>query len=159
MVEDIEFELMDDGQTEIRLQHDTGEATVLIFTSPYPMQVQQHYLKSIRKLLETHPDLSPNDDELLGLFTWWFVKCNLEPPLGVGKRKNGERQRIGKRLKEIREGMHMSARLLSMLSGIDPANITRVEQGKHSVGIDVLSKLANTMGYELDFIKIKKEKS
>ena len=40
-----------------------------------------------------------------------------------------------------------------MLTGIDAANLCRIEQGKQSAGIDVLSKIANAMGYKIDFVE------
>lgn len=81
---------------------------------------------------------------------------SLEMPLGVGTSKNEERIRIGKRIKEIREDKKLEAKTLSLLTGIDAANLCRIEQGKQSVGIDVLSKIANAMGYKIDFVELKK---
>lgn len=51
----------------------------------------------------------------------------------------------GNRIKEIREEKHLEAKMLSMLTGINAANLCRIEQGKQSAGIDVLSKIANAM--------------
>ena len=96
------------------------------------------------------PEHSPKDD-LFSIFTGWFLRNSLEMPLGVGTSKNEERIRIGNRIKEIRE-----EKMLSMLTGIDAANLCRIEQGKQSVGIDVLSKIANAMGYKIDFVELKK---
>ena len=100
------------------------------------------------------PDLSPKDD-LFGIFTLWFVQNSLEMPLGVGTSKNDERIRIGKRIKEIREEKHLEAKTLSLLTGIDAANLCRIEQGKQSVGIDLLSKIANAMGYKIELVELK----
>ena len=86
----------------------------------------------------------------------WFVQNSLEMPLGVGTSKNDERPRIGKRIKEIREEKHLEAKTLSLLTGIDAANLCRIEQGKQSVGIDLLSKIANAMGYKIEFVELKK---
>ena len=58
-------------------------------------------------------------------------------------------------LKEIREEKHLEAKTLSLLTGIDAANLCRIEQGKQSVGIDVLSKIANAMGYKIEFVELK----
>ncbi|MCR5312779.1 MAG: helix-turn-helix domain-containing protein [Bacteroidaceae bacterium] len=68
--------------------------------------------------------------------------------------QSDERKRIGSRIKEIRRESHVEAKTLSMLTGIDAANICRIEQGKYSVGLDVLSKMANAMGYRVDLVKI-----
>ena len=155
MIEDIIFESKGHNQCEIKLQHSTGEITTLLFNSTFPMQAQEYYIKAIHLLLKKYPDLSPKDD-LFGIFTLWFVQNSLEMPLGVGTSKNEERIRIGKRIKEVREDKKLEAKTLSLLTGIDAANLCRIEQGKQSVGIDVLSKIANAMGYKIDFVDLKK---
>ncbi len=155
MIENVEFEKRGQGQSEIRLQHSTGEVTTLFFSSVFPMQAQEYYMQAINALLAQRPDLSPKDD-LYGIFTRWFVQCSLEMPLGVGTSKSEERIRIGRRIREIREEKHLEAKTLSALTGIDAANLCRIEQGKQSAGIDVLSKIANAMGYKIDFVELKK---
>ena len=158
MIENIEFETKGQNQSEIRLQHSTGEITILLFNSVFPVQAQEYYLKAISTLLKQMPELSPKDD-LFSIFTGWFIRHSLEMPLGVGTSKNEERIRIGNRIKEIREEKHLEAKTLSMLTGIDAANLCRIEQGKQSVGIDVLSKIAHAMGYKIDFVKLRKQTS
>lgn len=154
MIENIIFEQISQNQSEIRLQHSTGEVTTLLFNSTFPMQAQPYYLKAINALLKQKPDLSPKDD-LFSIFFRLFVRNFLESPLGVGTSKNEERIRIGNRIKELREKRHLDAKTLSMLTGIDAANLCRIEQGKQSAGIDVLSKIANAMGYKIDFVELK----
>lgn len=155
MIENIEFVAKGQNQSEIRLQHSTGETTTLLFSSVFPMQAQEYYLKAINALVKQKPDLSPKDD-LFSVFTGWFLRHSLEMPLGVGTSKNEERIRIGNRIKEIREEKKIEAKTLSMLTGIDAANLCRIEQGKQSAGIDVLSKIAKAMGYKIEFVELKK---
>lgn len=64
-----------------------------------------------------------------------------------------ERERIGKRISELRKSKGLSQVKLAELTGIAPGNIARIETGKYSTGIDLLSKIANAMGYKLDFIE------
>ncbi len=153
MIENIEFETKGQCQSEIRLQHSTGEVTTLLFNSIFPMRAQEYYVKAINALLKKRPAISPNDD-LFGIFTGLFTRYSLERPLGVGTSKIEERVRIGNRIRTIREEKHLDAKTLSMLTGIDAANLCRIEQGKQSAGIDVLSKIANAMGYKLDFVEL-----
>lgn len=157
MIEDIIFEAKGNCQSEIRLQHSTGEVTTLLFGDTFPMQAQEYYVKAIQALLKKKPDLSAQDD-LFGIFSLWFVQNSLEMPLGVGTAKNEERIRIGQRIKDMRNELHLEAKTLANLTGINAANICRIEQGKQSVGIDVLSKIANAMGYKVDFVKLNTDK-
>lgn len=68
--------------------------------------------------------------------------------------RNGERIRIGKRIKEIREERGIEARDLAKLARIDAANLSRIENGKYSVGIDILSKIASSLGKKVDLVDI-----
>ena len=59
MIEKNEFETKGQNQSEIRLQHSTGETTTLLFSSGFPLQAQEYYLKAINALVKQKPDLSP----------------------------------------------------------------------------------------------------
>ena len=71
--------------------------------------------------------------------------------IGSGNRQ-AERVRIGKRIRELREAKKMEARDLAILAGIDAANLSRIEQGKYSTGIDILSRIAIVLDAHLDLI-------
>lgn len=63
------------------------------------------------------------------------------------------RERIGKRIAEIRKQRGISQAQLSELTGIAPGNIARIELGKYSTGIDLLSKIAQALNYRIDFVE------
>lgn len=66
-----------------------------------------------------------------------------------------DRKRIGTMLRKLREAQDLSARELSFLAHIDPANLSRIEQGKHAVGIDTLNKLAYYLDAEVQIVPIR----
>ena len=66
--------------------------------------------------------------------------------------RQSERQRIGQRIRELREAKKMEARDLAILTGIDAANLSRIEQGKYSTGIDILSRICVVLDAHLDLI-------
>lgn len=68
--------------------------------------------------------------------------------------REGERTRIGNRIRQIREERGIEARNLAKLAGIDAANLSRIENGKYSVGIDILSKIAACLGKKIDLVEI-----
>ncbi len=78
---------------------------------------------------------------------------NAVPSMGMdfGNRQR-ERVRIGKRIRELRESKKMEARDLALLTGIDAANLSRIEQGKYSTGVDILSRIAIVLDAHLDLI-------
>ena len=46
----------------------------------------------------------------------------------------------------------MEARDLAILTGIDAANLSRIEQGKYSTGVDILSRICVILDAHLDLI-------
>lgn len=69
-------------------------------------------------------------------------------------KKDDERIRIGKRIKEIRTEKGLDAKSLATVAGIDAANLCRIEAGKYSVGFDILSKIANVCGKKVEFVDL-----
>lgn len=65
-----------------------------------------------------------------------------------------DRKRIGTRIREIREERRIDAKDLAKLAGIDAANLSRIENGKYSVGLDILAKIATALGKKVDFIDL-----
>ncbi|WP_277099120.1 helix-turn-helix domain-containing protein [Coprobacter secundus] len=63
-----------------------------------------------------------------------------------------DRERIGKRIAEIRKEHGLSQAKLAELTGIAPGNIARIELGKYSTGIDILSKIAGALKKRIDFV-------
>ena len=66
-----------------------------------------------------------------------------------------DRERIGKRISRLRMEAGISQYKLADLTGISQGNIARTETGKYSTGIDILSKIGDALGYQLDFIENK----
>ena len=67
---------------------------------------------------------------------------NAVPSMGMDSgSRHAERVRIGSRIRELREAKKMEARDLAILAGIDAANLSRIEQGKYSTGVDILSRI------------------
>lgn len=70
------------------------------------------------------------------------------------KSTEDERIRIGKRIAEIRKQKGLSQAKLAELTRMAPGNIARIETGRYSTGIDILSKIAQALDYKVDFVKI-----
>ena len=61
-----------------------------------------------------------------------------------------ERERIGKRIAEIRKETGISQAKLAEMSGLDQGHIARIELGKYNVGIDTISKIAEVFHKKID---------
>ena len=95
------------------------------------------------------------DKELMVNNIWRDSILNGISFLGISSGdRQGERTRIGNRIRQIREERGIEARDLAKLAGIDAANLSRIENGKYSVGIDILSKIAASLGKKLDLVDI-----
>lgn len=64
-----------------------------------------------------------------------------------------ERERIGKRIAQLRAEKGLSQAQLGELSGVGHSHIARIEMGRYSVGIDTLAKLGDALGVKIDFVK------
>lgn len=52
-----------------------------------------------------------------------------------------DREQIGKMIAEIRTGHGLTIRELAELAGVASTNICKIENGKYSAGVDVLSRI------------------
>lgn len=64
-----------------------------------------------------------------------------------------ERKRIGKRIADLRNEKGLSQRKLAELTGVNYANLCKMENGRYSVGFDILSRVADFFGMKIDFVK------
>ena len=94
-----------------------------------------------------------DDKEVMTNNIWRDLLLNGVSFMGMSSGdRQSERVRIGKRIREIREEKGIEAKDLAKLANIDAANLSRIEQGKYSVGLDILSKLAFVLGYHIDIM-------
>ena len=63
--------------------------------------------------------------------------------------KNIIRQRVGKRIAELRMQKNLSVRQLSSISGIEASHISKIEKGKHSAGLDILNRICQALNADI----------
>jgi|SRR6516225_10096455 hypothetical protein len=68
--------------------------------------------------------------------------------------RSAERERIGAKIRHLRESKGMEAKQLAMLTNIDASNLCRIEQGRYSVGFDILTKLSQALGAKVDLVEV-----
>lgn len=61
-----------------------------------------------------------------------------------------ERERIGKRIAELRKAKGLTQAQLAEKTGFPRSNIGRIETGRYSVGLDVLAKIADALGAKVE---------
>lgn len=68
--------------------------------------------------------------------------------------KTSERQRIGRRIAELRKEQNLTQAQLAERCGIQQAHIARIETGRYSVGLDTLAQIATALGRSIDFVEV-----
>ena len=132
----------------------TSDGEIFRIMSDLAKYDSDEYKKYVLHLIEFIFDRNFSDDKenMCNRISREFI-LNAVPSMGMdfGNRQR-ERVRIGKRIRELRESKKMEARDLALLTGIDAANLSRIEQGKYSTGVDILSCIAIVLDAHLDLI-------
>jgi len=84
----------------------------------------------------------------------WDILRGTHPELQLlfNEHSKGQRIKMGKKLRQLREKKKISINDLHALSGILSQTIHRIENGKADVTITIIQKLLESMGYSLDDI-------
>ncbi len=126
---------------------------------PTPVQHQNYYAERLAYYYQKFfkDNIGYNTGMSIGYWVW--IRMNYDEGLGIyggkGDREDQrifqqeQRVRIGARIRELRKEKNIEARKLAELASIDAANLSRIEQGRYSVGLDVLSKIALALGAKI----------
>lgn len=115
-------------------------------------ETQDHELRVIESIFERNYS---EDKEEMANDIWKDAILNGINFLGMSSgNRQGERTRIGNRIRQIRVERGIEARDLARLAEIDAANLSRIENGRYSVGLDILSKIASVLGKQVDLVDI-----
>lgn len=143
-------QILNDGQVEVQ----TPDGEIFTMWSDLAKYTSDEYKNYVLHLIEFIFDRNFSDDkeQMVRRISNDFL-LNAVPSMGMdyGNRQS-ERVRIGRRIKDLREKKKMEARDLAILAGIDAANLSRIEQGKYSTGIDILSRIAIVLNAHLDLV-------
>jgi DNA-binding Xre family transcriptional regulator len=122
-------------------------AQIGIYTSEETRHYQLHMVEYVF-------DKNFSDDkELMTNNIWSDLLLNGVDFMGMSSGdRQGERTRIGKKIRNFREEKGIDAKDLAKLANIDAANLSRIEQGKYSVGLDILSRIAFALGCQIDIV-------
>lgn len=142
--------IIDDRMVEV-VAPDGEVFSVLVSTGKYTNEEYRHYQLHV---IEWIFDLNFSEDkELMTQKIWNGLLFNGVSFMGMSSGdRQGERTRIGKKIRSIREEKNIEAKDLAKLAKVDAANLSRIEQGKYSVGLDILSKIAFVLGYQVDIV-------
>jgi DNA-binding XRE family transcriptional regulator len=124
------------------------------FTLKTYLPVVENKQQAIANFLSDSFEKNFSDDKSTMVY---FVFCDAQANAGfsfsyAGSDRSNERKRIGARIRQLREDKGMEAKQLAKLVKIDAANLSRIEQGRYSVGLDILTKIADALGVKVDLV-------
>ena len=139
-----------DDNTTINVVARDGEVFTLKTYLPVNRSLQQEIVDFLAKSFEKN-----FEDDKTSMVYWVLMDAMGNGGFSfynAGSDRSEERERIGKRIRELRELKGFEAKKIAALVNIDAANLCRIEQGKYSVGLDVLSKIAYALGVKVDLV-------
>ena len=139
------------GSTEVLVEHPQGGVFVVGFNGALPLVYQKEFSQAICTITDNFIKLEK--DNYYNYVSQELLFNRFPMPLYAGQDRNTDRERIGHRIKELREEQNWDSKTLALKAGITPANMSRIEQGKYSPGLDILSRIASVLGMKLDFVK------
>ena len=129
---------------KVTVETPQGERFTMGLSGVVPIGLQEQNAKVIAYLFDKYytGDLSvvmgPIFREMLRMGCW-------ATPYWVGPDRDNERERIGAQIRRLREERNLEAKELAQYADIDASNLSRIEKGKYSPGLDVLCKIASAM--------------
>ncbi len=144
------------SRKEVEVTAPDGEVYIVIcqIGSYINKETREQELFWLETLFDKH--FSNNKEQMINNI--WYESLRFSIGGGIHGISTGSRHedrvRIGNRIKQIREERGIEARELARLVNIDAANLSRIENGRYSVGLDILAKIATALGKKIDFVDI-----
>lgn len=138
------------GSCQYKIELEAGDVYVLGFDTDAPINQEPIFSFTLCNILDGYSK-STNGD-LFNYVSRELAASGMVMPLFLMPDRNDERTRIGNRIRSLREDQKMEAKRLAQITDIDAANLSRIEQGKFSTGIDTLCKIATALNAQVDII-------
>ena len=140
------------NSTTISVVASDGEEFTLRTHLPVQNDLQLPFSSLLAKYFEEN-----FSDDKSSMVYWVLMKMMANHGLNFyyeSSDRSKERERIGAKIRLLREKKGMEAKQLSILTNIDASNLSRIEQGKYSVGLDILAKISLALGAKVDLVEI-----
>ena len=136
---------------KVTVETPQGDRFTLGLSGVVPIELQEQNSKIIAYLFDKYykgdPSviMGPIYRDMLRMGCW-------VAPFWNGPDRNNERERIGAQIRRLREERRLEAKDLARYADIDASNLSRIEKGKFSAGLDVLCKIAAAMDCSVEII-------
>lgn len=156
----IQARFVDDTTIEVIAQDEEKFTWNTYF--PVPEQNQEYFAERLAYYFESYFEDNIEDKTGIGMHYWIWMRMTYDERLSIKGGKGDrdeertllakERERIGERIRELRKVRKIEAKVLAQIANIDAANLSRIEQGRYSVGLDILSKIAFALGAKIELV-------
>lgn len=99
-----------------------------------------------------------DDSIIMGEITRQLIINRFESVFSYQRDPIRNRVVMGDRIRELREQKNMDMETLAFKAYIQPGTLRRIEAGRFSADLDVLSKIAQGLGMKIDFVELENEK-
>lgn len=138
---------------KVTVETPQGDRFTLGLDKAVPIGLQEQDARVIAYLFDKYYKGDPS--VIMGPIFRDMLKLNCwAVPYWCGPDRDNERERIGARIRSLREERNLEAKDLAKYADIDASNLSRIEKGKFSPGLDVLCKIAAAMGCSVEIMPI-----
>ena len=136
---------------KVTVETPQGDRFTVGLSGVVPIELQEQEAQIIAFLFDKYYQgdpaviMGPIYREMLVMNCW-------SKPYWYGPDRNDERERIGAQIRTLREERNLEAKDLAKYADIDASNLSRIEKGKFSPGLDVLCKIAAAMDCSVEII-------
>lgn len=60
------------------------------------------------------------------------------------------REEIGKKIAQLRKEKGLTQEQMSQMTGLDRANIAKIENGRYNTGIDIIGRICDALGCRIE---------
>ena len=138
-----------------------GDRFIIGFDSEMNYQMEQQANVPFIDFLALLFDKFYKGDEsvIMGAISAELIRHNLEFVFSYRRDTVQNRIIMGERIHELREKKGVDIMTLACKSGIQLNTLKRIEAGKFSVDLDVLSRIASGLGMKIDFVELNNDDS
>ncbi len=136
----------------VRVELSSGEVYLIGFWGLAFVEAPEIYGRILQHMIDSFE--ASEETDLKSYLQGIYSRAKDDSLLYVIPETIGERERIGRMIRDLRTAKGLEAKKLATIANIDPANISRIEQGKYSVGSDILCRIAAALDSRVEIVPI-----
>ncbi len=136
---------------KVTVETSQGDRFTVGLNRVVPMQLQEQDALVIAYLFDKYYKGDPS--VIMGpIYREMMARHCWAAPYWYGPDRDNERERIGAQIRSLRVERGLEAKELAEYADIDASNLSRIEKGKFSAGLDILCKIAAAMNCSVEIV-------